>query len=133
MERQCVRSRAPWEDIVGYSRAVRIGEVIEVAGTTAVIDGRVVYPNNPYEQTITILKSINKAIEELGGRSEDVTRTRMYVKDISHWEDIGKAHREFFRHTKPASTMIEVSRFIDDQMLVEIEVTAICQDGRHKP
>jgi enamine deaminase RidA (YjgF/YER057c/UK114 family) len=120
-----ISSGAKWEDIVSYSRAVRIGNLIEVAGTTAVDqDGQVVGRDDPYEQTRFILSKIEKAINAAGGTLEDVVRTRMFVTDIAHWEAIGRAHGEFFREIKPASTMLEVSALINPEFLVEIEATA---------
>lgn len=126
--RQNVSSGAVWEDIVGYSRAVRIGNVIEVAGTTAVENDQVVARGDAYEQTRFILRKIERALEEAGARIQDVVRTRMYVTDISQWEAIGRAHGEVFRTVKPASTMIEVKALIDPELLVEIEVTAIVSE-----
>lgn len=125
MERTNISSGAKWEDIVGYSRAVRIGNVIEVSGTTAVEDGKVVGLENAYEQTKFIFGKINNALIKAGANLENVIRTRMYVTDITYWEEIAKAHSEIFGHIKPAATMVEVSRLIDDDLLVEIEVTAI--------
>jgi enamine deaminase RidA (YjgF/YER057c/UK114 family) len=120
-----ISSGAKWEDIVGYSRAVRIGDLIEVAGTTAVDEnGQVIGKDDPYEQTRFILLKIEKAINAAGGTLEDVMRTRMFVTDITHWEAIGRAHGELFREIKPASTMVEVSALINPEILVEIEATA---------
>lgn len=121
-----ISSGAKWEDIVGYSRAVRVGNIIEVAGTTAVGEsGEVIGLNNPYEQTKYILQKIEKALGKAGASLKDVTRTRMFVTDISKWEEIGRAHGEFFREIKPAASMIEVKGLISPGLLVEIEVTAI--------
>jgi enamine deaminase RidA (YjgF/YER057c/UK114 family) len=125
MKRQNISSDAKWEDIVGYSRAVRIGNIIEVAGTTAVDGENIVGENNAYEQTKFILSKIENALKEAGASMNDVVRTRMFVTDISKWEEIGKAHGEFFRTIKPAATMVEVKSLIDPRMLLEIEVTAI--------
>lgn len=123
-----VSSGAKWEDIVGYSRAVRVGNIVEVAGTTAMLNGEVQGENNPYEQTKVIFSIIKKALEEAGTSLNEVVRTRMFVTNIQeHWEEIGRAHGEFFREVKPASTMIEVSALIDPKLLVEIEVTAIIE------
>lgn len=121
-----ISSGAKWEDIVGYSRAVRVGNTVEVAGTTAVDErGETVGVNNPYEQTKFILAKIEKALIQAGASMKDVVRTRMFVTDISKWEEIGRAHGEFFREIKPAASMIEVKGLINPELLVEIEVTAI--------
>jgi enamine deaminase RidA (YjgF/YER057c/UK114 family) len=121
-----VSSGTRWEDIVGYSRAVRIGSLVEVAGTTAVDEGgQVVGAGDPYEQAQYILDKIETALHEAGAAMEDVIRTRMYVTDIAHWEAIGRAHGERFRHVKPAATMVEVQSLIQPELLVEIEVTAV--------
>ncbi len=124
--RQNISSGAKWEDIVGYSRAVRVGNIIEVAGTTAVDqNGNVIGKNDPYLQTKAILFIIEKALSDAGASLADVVRTRIYVTDIRHWEAIGQAHGEFFATIKPASTMVGTSGLIDPHMLVEIEATAI--------
>jgi len=115
-----------WEDIVGYSRAVRVGNIIEIAGTTAVDEsGEVQGIGDPYVQTKFILGKIEKFLIKAGAGLEDVVRTRMFVTDISQWEQIGKAHGEFFSHIKPAASMVEVKQLISPELLVEIEVTAI--------
>jgi enamine deaminase RidA (YjgF/YER057c/UK114 family) len=125
IERRNISSGAKWEDIVGYSRAVRVGNIIEVAGTTAVDGDIVIGKGNLYEQTKFILQKIEKVLAEAGASINDVVRTRMYVTDIRNWEDVGRAHGEFFRTIKPASTMVEVSDLIHPDLLIEIEVTAI--------
>jgi len=125
MKRQNISSGAVWEDIVGYSRAVRVGNVIEVAGTTATEGDTVIGKDNAYEQTKFILQKIEKALEEAGATIEDVVRTRMFVTDISHWEEIGRAHGEVFRTIKPAATMVQVSALINPELIVEIEATAL--------
>jgi enamine deaminase RidA (YjgF/YER057c/UK114 family) len=126
-----ISSGAKWEDIVGYSRAVRVGNMIEVAGTTAVDErSEIVGVNNPYEQTKYILAKIEKALIEAGASMKDVVRTRMFVTDISKWEEIGKAHGEFFKEIKPAASMIEVKGLINPELLVEIEVTAILSEDK---
>ncbi|MES2429537.1 MAG: RidA family protein [Bacteroidota bacterium] len=124
-ERLKIRSEGVWEDIVGYSRAIRVGKIIEVAGTTAMEGDAVIGENNVYEQTQFIFLRIKKALEQAGGRMEDIVRTRMYVTDISQWEQIAKAHSEIFKTIKPVATMVEVKRLIDEKLLIEIEVTAI--------
>ena len=123
-----ISSGTKWEDIVGYSRAVRIGNVIEVAGTTAIEDGKLVGLNDAYIQTKFILQKIEKALIEAGASLKDVVRTKIFVTDIGQWEEIGKAHGEFFRNIKPASTMVEVKSLVDPEMLIEIEATAIILD-----
>jgi len=121
-----ISSGATWEDMVGYSRAVRVGNVIEVAGTTAVDEsGQVVGIDSPYEQTKFTLAKIEKALLVAGATLKDVVRTRIFVTDINRWEEVGRAHGEYFRQIKPAATMVEVSALISPELLVEIEVTAI--------
>ena len=116
---------SPWEDIVGYSRAVRIGNTIEVAGTTAMNGNELVGENDVYAQTFFIFQKIEKVLEKAGASMNDVVRTRMFVTDISKWEEVGKAHAKFFATVKPATSMLEVSRLISPELLIEIEVTAI--------
>lgn len=121
-----VSSGAPWEPLVGYSRAVRIGNEIHVSGTTSLDEnGILVGPGDAGAQTRQILNIIRQALEEAGASISDVVRTRIYVTDINQWEDIGRAHGSFFGDIRPAATMVEVSRLIDPDMLVEIEATAI--------
>lgn len=122
-----ISTGAPWEDIVGYSRAVRIGNTIEVSGTVAVRDGKLVGQDNPYEQTKCILEIIDESLQKAGARLTDVVRTRIFVTDIGQWQMIGKAHGEVFGDIKPATSMIEVSRLISPEYLLEIEATAIVQ------
>lgn len=124
-----ISSGVKWEDIVGYSRAVKIGDVIEVAGTTALDDeGNLVGPDDPYEQTRFIIAKIEKALISAGASLTDVVRTRIFTTDISRWEEIGRAHGEFFKNIKPASTMVEVKALINSAMLVEIEATAVIHE-----
>jgi enamine deaminase RidA (YjgF/YER057c/UK114 family) len=125
MKRKLISSGAKWEDIVGYSRAIKVGNLIEVAGTTAVEHDEIIGKNDAYIQTKFIIQKIEKALKEAGASLKDVTRTRMYVTDISRWEEIGRAHGEFFRDIKPASTMVEVKGLVHPDMLVEIEVSAV--------
>ncbi|GHE70459.1 MULTISPECIES: RidA family protein [Roseivirga] len=121
-------SGSPWEDVVGYSRAVRVGNVVEVTGTVADDKGELVGGNDPYLQAKFALQKIRGVLEQAGARMEDVVRTRMFVTDITQWEAIGRAHQEAFGHIKPCTTMVQVSRFIDDKYLVEIEATAIISE-----
>ena len=123
--RKNINSGSPWEEIVGYSRAVRIGNIIEVAGTTAMDGDELIGKGDVYAQTIFIFKKIEKALHEAGASLTDVVRTRMFVTDIARWEDVGKAHAEFFKEIKPVATMVEVSKLINDDLLIEIEATAI--------
>lgn len=120
-----ISSNAKWENIVGYSRAVRIGNIIEVAGTTAIDGEKIIGPGDAYLQTKYILQRIEKALTDAGAQLSDVVRTRLYVTDISQWQKVGQAHGEFFGDIKPVTTMIEVRALIDPGMLVEIEATAI--------
>jgi len=121
-------SGAEWEQEVGYSRAVRIGNILEISGTTSIENGVFVYPNDAYAQTKQIIKIAQSVLIQAGGTLKDVIRTRMYVTDISLWKEVGKAHGDFFKDIKPATTMVEVSALIDPQMLVEIEFTAYLAD-----
>ncbi len=123
--KQLISSGSPWEDVVGYSRAVRLGNIIEVAGTTAMDGDKLVGKGDIYAQTVYVIQKIEKALLEAGATLQDVVRTRMYVTDIGQWEAVGKAHGTFFKTIKPASTMVEVSNLINDDLLIEIEVTAI--------
>jgi enamine deaminase RidA (YjgF/YER057c/UK114 family) len=125
MERKNFSSGAKWEDIVGYSRAVLMGNHLEISGTVATDDNGVVGSGDFYGQTRFVLQKIEKVLHQAGFTLSDVVRTRMFVTDISHWEEIGKAHGEFFSQIKPATSMIEVSALIDPEYLIEIEVTAI--------
>jgi enamine deaminase RidA (YjgF/YER057c/UK114 family) len=126
MERINYSSGAKWEDIVGYSRAVKVGNIIEVTGTVAVDDNSVlVGGNSAYEQTKFIIEKIGKVLERAGSSLKDVVRTRLFVTDISRWEEYGKAHGEFFKDIKPCTSMIEIKGLIAPEYLIEIEATAI--------
>jgi len=128
--RQNVRGTSPYEPVVGYSRAVRVGYHVYVAGTTATgEDGRLVGKGDPYAQAIQCFRNIERALHEAGANFRDVVRTRMYVTDISRWEAVGRAHGQIFRDIRPAATMVEVSRLVDPEMLVEIEVEAVVGEG----
>lgn len=124
-ERQKYSSGQKWEKIVGYSRAVKVGSRIYVTGTTATdADGNIVGENDAYAQTVQVIKNIEKALNALDATLENVVRTRMFVTDISRWEEYGKAHGEFFGEIMPTTTMVEVSKLIDERMLIEIEADA---------
>ena len=127
MKRINISSGAVWEDLVGYSRAVRIGNQIEISGTTSVDGETLIGKGDLYKQAFFIFQKIENTLREAGASMNDVVRTRMYVTDISKWEEAGRAHSEFFKDIKPATSMIEVSRLIDPELLIEIEVTAIIQ------
>jgi enamine deaminase RidA (YjgF/YER057c/UK114 family) len=116
---------AKWESIVGYSRAVRIGNIIEVSGTVAIENGQIIGQNDPYLQSKKIIEILIRSVEQLGGTKEDIIRTRCYVTNIDQWEDVGRAHVEAFSKVMPATSMVEVSGLISPEFLVEIEATAI--------
>lgn len=128
MERKKISSGTKWEEIVGYSRAIKVGNIIEVAGTTAIDNNAVVFANDPYGQTKFILQKIENSLNKLGAGLSDVVRTRMYVTDISKFEDYTRAHGEFFKAIKPASTLVEIKGLVIPELLIEIEVTAITDD-----
>jgi enamine deaminase RidA (YjgF/YER057c/UK114 family) len=125
-QRKNISSDSPWENKVGYSRAVRIGNIIEVSGTTSA-DGDKIIGDNVYDQSKFIFQKIEACLQKAGASMKDVIRTRMFITDISKWEEAGKAHAEFFSSIKPAATMVEVSRLIDTKLLIEIEVTAVLE------
>jgi len=128
---QRITSGSPWENIVGYCRAVRVGNIIEVAGTTA-MDGEIVIGGgNVYDQAMFIFSKIEKALMQLNAGLQDAARTRMFVTNIDDWEIIGRAHGKFFKEIKPVATMVEVKRLIDPRLLIEIEVTAIKHIGNN--
>ena len=129
MKRQNYSSGAKWESIVGYSRAVRIGNIIEVGGTVAVNENNeTVGINNAYEQTKFIIEKIEIVLKQAGASLSNVTRTRMFVTDISQWEEYGRAHGEFFKEIRPCTSMVEVKSLIDPEYLIEIEATAYISD-----
>lgn len=125
MKRINISSGAKWEDIIGYSRAVKVGNQIEVSGTASVDGEKIIGENDVYLQTKFIIQKISKALEEAGASLKDVVRTRIFITDISRWEEAGKAHGEFFKDIKPAASMVEVKALIDPGLLIEIEATAI--------
>jgi enamine deaminase RidA (YjgF/YER057c/UK114 family) len=129
-QRRHVEAANEWAPLVGYSRAVRVGHDVHVAGTTATgVDGKVVGKGDAHAQAMQALRNIERALHEVGASMRDVVRTRMFVTDIERWEEVGRAHGEFFRDVRPAATMVQVSRLIDPDMLVEIEADAVIPEA----
>ena len=124
-ERKNYTTGSPWEDIIGYCRAVKVGNVLEIAGTTAAKDEQGNAIEGLYNQTKAILDKLTKVLEDAGSSTKDVVRTRMFLTDISQWEEAARAHGEVFKEIKPVTTMVEVSKLIDPEILIEIEVSAI--------
>ena len=130
MSRQNISTGSKWEPLIGYSRAVKVANQVFVSGTTGMgDDGKLVGPGDPYPQTVQAFKVIEKALAKAGGSLRDVVRTRLYVTDISRWEEFGRAHGEIFRDIRPATAMIQVSKLIEPDMVVEVEADAILSEA----
>lgn len=127
-KRISVPSGTIWEDKIGYSRAVRIGRLIEVSGTSAIDRDKIIAPGDPYQQTKFIIQKIEKAINDAGGLLSDIIRTRIYVTNIKDWDAVGRAHGEIFKEIKPATTILEVKSLIDPNFVVELEATAYLKE-----
>jgi enamine deaminase RidA (YjgF/YER057c/UK114 family) len=126
LKRESVSTKTPWEPILGYCRAVRLGPYVYVSGTTAIDEyGKVIAEGDPYGQTVFIIRKIERALKEVGAKLSDVARTRIFITDINDWRKVAVAHFELFGNIRPASTLVEVSRLIDQKLLVEIEADAI--------
>ena len=133
MQRKNVSSETQWELILGYSRVVRLGDSVYVSGTTGTDkEGNIVGVADPYAQAIQVIKNIQTALQAVGASLKDVVRTRMYVTDINNWKNVGQAHAEFFKEIRPASTLVEVSRLINPEILVEMEVDAIVNTAQNE-